>query len=252
MKCLHFFPLLLCVLNIGLQGMARRQPISSGKPYHPNKTRQVHVTPHRAPAPQGFASASASVRQVRDELPLPMSLRRLAGVSIHHIVVTKQGSDQCGSRSVANALAVQDVIMSGQTLNSSSIRAQASQYDRILINHILEWAEVANLACRNNLFNAHIMARIPKEQTEAVYPYVVYSTDGQEHSLDDLATSLLTHETMTAHIICNTGGHWVLITIIKQEGHVPQMLYMDSCNGILQDDSAATAYICYLYNTCLA
>jgi len=252
MKCSQIFSLLLCVFNIGLQGMARRKPISSGKPYHPNKTRQVHAAPHRAPAPQGLAAAAAPVRQVRDELPLPMSLRRLAGVSIHHIVVTMQGSSQCGSRSVANALAVQDVIMSGQSLNSSTIRAQASQYDRILINHILEWAEVANLARRNNLFNAHIMARIPKEQTEAVYPYVVYSTDGQEHSLDDLAASLLTHETMTAHVICNTGGHWVLITIIKQEGHAPQMLYMDSCNGILQDDSAATAYICYLYNTCLA
>ena len=252
MKYSLFFSLSLCMLGISLQGMGRRQPISSGKPYNPSKTRQVHAAPHGAHTPQGVAAAAAPVRQVGTELPLPMSLRRLAGVSIHHIVVTKQGSNQCGSRAVANALAVQDVIMSGQTLNSSTIRAQAAQYDRILMNHTLEWYEVANLAHRNNLFNAHIMARTPREQTEAVHPYVIYSTDGHEYSLDDLAASLLTHETMTAHIICNTGGHWVLVTIIKQEGHAPQMLYMDSCNGMLQNDSSATAYIHYLYNICLA
>jgi len=249
MKYSSVILLFLCVLNVGLHGMGRRQPISSGKPYNPSRTQPQAL--RRAQAPQAVAAAAVPVRPVSGEMPLPMSLKRLEGISIHHIVVTQQGSNQCGSRSVANALAIQDLIMSGQSLNSSTIKAQASQYDRILINHTLEWFEVANLAHRNNLFNAHIMARIPQKQKEAVYPYVIYSTDGQEHSLDDLAASLLTHETMTAHIICNTGGHWVLVTIIKQEGKIPQMLYMDSGNGKLQDNSVATAFIHFLYNTCL-
>ncbi len=273
MKYSLFFSLSLCVLGISLQGMGRRQPISSGKPYNPRRTRPMHVaashgghTSQRVaaaaapvmqvrrelPTLQRVAAAAAPVEQVRSELPLPTSLSSLKGVSIHHIVVTQQGPNQCGSRAVANALAVQDVIMSGQPLNSSIIRAQAAQYDRILVNRALEWSEVANLARRNKLFNAHIMARMPKEQTDAEYPYVVYSTDGNQSSINDLAASLLMHGRMTAHIICNTGGHWVLVTIIKQEGRMPQILYMDSCNGRLQDNSAATKYICYLANTCLA
>jgi hypothetical protein len=190
------------------------------------------------PTLQRVAAAAAPVEQVRSELPLPTSLSSLKGVSIHHIVVTQQGPNQCGSRAVANALAVQDVIMSGQPLNSSIIRAQAAQYDRILVNRALEWSEVANLARRNKLFNAHIMARMPKEQTDAEYPYVVYSTDGNQSSINDLAASLLMHGRMTAHIICNTGGHWVLVTIIKQEGRMLRsciwILVMEGCRIILQ------------------
>jgi hypothetical protein len=193
-----------------------------------------------------MAAAATPIRGSADELPLPESLRNLRGVQVRHIVVERQGPNQCGSRSVANALAVQDLVMRGEELNSSSIRYCASRYHGILIDRVLEWTEVADLARRNNLYNAHLMGRMPRDCSS----YMIGSVEQNTHSLNELAESLLIEGDMTAHIICNTGGHWVLVSIIKLSERTPQILYMDSCNGTLHDDSVAVGYIRYLYNLC--
>jgi hypothetical protein len=201
--------------------------------------------------PRSLQGLGGAVNPAR-ALTIPRSLQDLDRAAIHPIEATQQTGVQCGSRAVANALGIQDCILAEQPLISANIRANASKYDHILINQILEWNQVADLANENHLFNAHIMAKTPSTQKNPVNPYIVYSTDAQEYSLDNLVETMLTHPTFTAHVICNTGGHWVLVTIIKQEGHIPQILYMDSCNGQLGDDSVATAYIHYLYDTCIA
>jgi hypothetical protein len=186
-----------------------------------------------------------------EELPLPGTLQNLPGVDIHQIKVTQQGPDQCGSRSVANALAIQDLVNGHQLLTSANIRSTAAEYNRILLSHVVEDDTVRNMAQANHLFNAHIMSRAPKHMHGPFIPFIVQSVDTYEGSLDDVVFELRTEQTITAHFICNTGGHWVVISIIKQKGVVPAILYMDSCNSQLEDDSIAAEYIRYLYEICI-
>ena len=148
-------------------------------------------------------------------------------------------------------MAIQDIININEPLTPANIRAHAAHYDSILINKVIEDDIVADLARKNHLFNAHILAKSPKEQTGDHPPYVVYSLDTQSHSLEELVENMRTEDTLTAHLICNTGGHWVLVSIIKQEGKKPLILYMDSGNGRLAEDSLVTAIILYLYENCI-
>ena len=185
-------------------------------------------------------------------MPIPKSLQGLDKANIIHFKATQQGPNQCGSRSVANALAVQEIINADEPLTSANIRNHAAHYDGILINQVIEDDIVANLARENHLFNAHVLAKSPKEQTGEHPPYVVYSLDTQSHSLEELIDSMLIESILTAQLICNTGGHWVLISIVKQEGKKPLILYMDSGNGQLNDNSPATSFILYLYEHCIA
>ena len=260
MKFLHIFFSMLVVTGTSMQAMHRHKPGRGSRPHVSTRHAGGQISPQAQEerdlaaairASQGLPQTAAAGRAVPDQLPIPRALQILDRVTIRHIGVTQQGPNQCGSRSVANALAVQDIIMAGEPLTSANIRAHATPYDRILINRIIEWNEVADLARLNHLFNAHILGKTPKEQLGATNPYIVYSTDRQAHSLDEFIETLLIEPTITAHVICNTGGHWVLVTIIKQEGQISQILYMDSCNSVLRDDSVATAYIQYLYANCI-
>lgn len=214
-------------------------------------------TPAAQPAKRPAADARVPASHVRvayNELPIPRSLQALHGAAVRHIIVTRQGPNQCGSRSVANALAVQDLIRAGQPINSVNIRARAAHYDHILISHVIETATVERLANRNGLVNAHTMARAPRALLGrgANTEFMIASTAHPEYnSLDRLVATFRTQPTTAAHILCNTGGHWVAISIIKQEGQMPQILYMDSGNGPLKDNSVATGFIRYLYATCI-
>jgi hypothetical protein len=181
-----------------------------------------------------------------DELPLPKSLTSLPHVMVHHIKVTQQTGCQCGSRSVANALAVQDLVCAGQPLTAGNIRSKASCYDRILINRVIDDYELVQLALKNKLHNAHIVCKNPVFKDAALWPYIVTSIETWDNSLEAITTAIKNESNILMQLICNTGGHWVLLSIIKHEGQKPQILYMDSCNGQLQDSSFITAYTKYL------
>ena len=226
------------------------ESISTSTP-SPALAPQPRPTPHHAQAKPAQRPIRAIHAPAAEQLPLPARLQALGNATIIHCRVTQQGSNQCGSRSVANALAVQNIIMSGEALTPANIRAHASHFDGILINRVIEDNVVADLADTHGLENTLIMAKIPKEQKGVNEPFIVYSLDAQTHSLDALVENMLTNETMTAHIICNTGGHWVLVTVIKQAGQKPTILYMDSGNAPLANNSIATDMIQYLYEHCI-
>lgn len=196
---------------------------------------------------QHAARPTQTARAPISDIRLPRTLQTLPGVAIRHIMVTRQGPSQCGSRAVANALATQDLIHAATPLTSANIQARAHAYNHILINHVIDDQEVRNIARTNHLMNAHIMSRRPAQQHEKSSPFIMQSIATYSHSLDEFVESMLTRQTITTNIICNTGGHWVLITIVKQEGKIPQILYMDSCNSPLSDSSFATSCIKYLH-----
>ena len=230
---------------------AQAKPAPRPTPHHAQAKPAPRPTPHHAQAKPAQRPIRAIHAPAAEQLPLPARLQALGNATIIHCRVTQQGSNQCGSRSVANALAVQNIIMSGEALTPANIRAHASHFDGILINRVIEDNVVADLADTHGLENTLIMAKIPKEQKGVNEPFIVYSLDAQTHSLDALVENMLTNETMTAHIICNTGGHWVLVTVIKQAGQKPTILYMDSGNAPLANNSIATDMIQYLYEHCI-
>jgi hypothetical protein len=206
------------------------------------------VIPHVIHPARHAAKMHVALNALPDQFALPRSLQRLNRARICHLRVTQQTGNQCGSRSVANALAVQDVIGAGQALTALNIRAQAQHHNNILINRILSDREVSNLATRNHLMNGYIMSPIPGN----LQHFAGYSIANNTQVLNSLIRNIRTQHMIIAPIIFNTGGHWVLITIIKMSGQTPQIIYMDSCNSPLQDNSVATLAINYLYQQAIA
>ena len=237
MKFSSIFFLTLLVVGTGMQAIHDKKTDPSG--------REFKLIGRAA------ARIATAPRAGIDQLPLPASLQALGNVTIIHCRVTQQSGAQCGSRSIANALAIQEIIIAGEELAPANIRAHAARFDHILINNAIDDDMIAALARNNHLFNAHIFAKMPKEQLGAYEPYTMYSLDTQAYSLDELIATILTTQTTAAHLICNTGGHWVLVSIVKREGQKPTILYMDSCNAPLTDNSVATGMIHYLYKHCI-
>lgn len=209
------------------------------KPTKPAAKPVVHQVIHSAPH---AAKVHAAIKVLPDQFCLPRRLQGLNRTTIHHLRVTQQIGNQCGSRAVANALALQDLINAGQSLTPANIRAQSQQYSHILINQALSGEEIANLAHDNHLMNSYVMGT----NKRGPEPYIACSTDFEE-DLNDMIREIRTQNKVSTNIIFNTGAHWVLITVIKLPGHIPKIFYMDSCNAPLQDNSAATLAINYLY-----
>lgn len=210
------------------------------------------VKPYKNQLVTAKSTKNALEATLFDELPLPKSLTSLPHVTVHHIKVTQQTGCQCGSRSVANALAVQDLVCAGQPLTAGSIRSKASYYDRILINRVIDDYELVQLALKNKLHNAHIVCKNPVSKDAALWPYIVTSIETWDNSLKEITTAIKNESNILMQLICNTGGHWVLLSIIKEEDQVLHILYMDSCNSRLQDSSFITACIKYLHAHILA
>jgi hypothetical protein len=196
----------------------------------------------------GKITKNTRASMIFDELPLPKSLSNLPHVTIRHIKATQQTGCQCGSRSVANALAVQDLVYAKQALTAGNIRSQANHYNHILINRVIDDYELAQLALKNNLQNAHIVCRNTfKDAT--VWPFIVTSIETWSNSIETISTRIKNEPTILIQLICNTGGHWVLLSIIKNENCDHQILYMDSSNNRLNESSWMTSCIKYVYTT---
>ena len=92
----------------------------------------------------------------------------------------------------------------------------------------------------------------PQSRNQSPFAEVGSTEDTIDNFLRHTITTIRSADSLVVHFICNTGGHWVTVSLIKQAGHVPQIIYMDSLNTQLINISRATHFIQFIYADCLA
>lgn len=220
------------------------------KPTPPNAPSTISKKPFRRT--QHAAAAAAPVKpritNVTDQsqITLPPVLSHIPNIVIHHCRVEQQGSlPQCGSRAVINAVSIQNLLETHRPITSTAIQQEAAKLKHLYKPHALNFDEAIKLAREVRLDHAYILTYYEKNITQGLSPFVIVgSTDDMsgENSLDEIA--LLS--TCTAHFICNTGGHWVCISLVKKDGEASHIFYTDSCNGKLANTSRATHFIQFI------
>ncbi len=165
----------------------------------------------------------------------------------------KQKNATCGCHAAINAKAIQDVLNAGQPITAQNIQNQAKTYLGYIIkqtnnlwdNELINFAQKINLRHIQDFYLLHIdehgSIKIPYNDTAAVYS-----------ALQNIKT---TNKNLI-HCICHmgptNGGHWVLISIIKEPGKAPYLRYLDSVNGQVKPGSAPYKLIEFVYNATIA
>ena len=75
-------------------------------------------------------------------------------------------------------------------------------------------------------------------------------TDLIGQSIGDVDTALIQIKTTVSgsiHFICNTGCHWVTVSIIKELNQSPFLLYMDSLNKTVAERKVVAEFLNYLH-----
>lgn len=213
-----------------------------------NKPQSKKIKTHAENKAQLLVSSQGGLKA------LPQSLRMLEGAQIYHFVTGGQKGLQCGPRAVANALAIRDLVLCSGVLSAANQRERAAKYTfagKKVEN--IEWIKVGRLMRKENLKNAFILLKNPYTKPGSKEsPYILYSALFETClRIDECACLMQESAEITGHVICRTGEHWVAVSIIKQQGQKPIMIYMDSCNSSLSDTCVATEFIKFLYHQIL-
>lgn len=201
---------------------------------------------------------------------MPFSLRKLSEFIKQPQVLNQHELGTCGSRSVANALALSDVLAHGMPLESENIQIMAQKYEKLHTQNGMTSRDQINMARRFDLHNTYALAFFKNDplDNKKVNPFpftVIESTElpvvnlyRESEILEEIVRSIRMQKNIVANFLCHLDGsvgqrgHSVVVSIVKRAGNPTQMIYMDSNNLPIIRNSQVAAYICYLYWQCVA
>jgi hypothetical protein len=160
---------------------------------------------------------------------LPTSPRTAAQPVATDIVrVVQQRGVTCGYHTVFNAYAVQELVRADQQVTSEAVQEIAQKYHPLIdrTDYELFYHELLELAQEVGLTTFHIIAY--NEPIKKVYD-AANSADVPE-DLNAFFAKLVSEKTPVAHLLCNTGGHWIALSVIHRENGDAQIIYLDSMN----------------------
>ncbi len=203
-------------------------------------------------------------------LQMPSLIRTLPVPVIQLSVLRQHEAGTCGSRSVANALALRDLLAKGLTVTSGNIQSMAKKYEYLHVKSNVSSREQIELARHFGLTHTYVLGIYQMDPIHGKqinrYPFtVIDSTEigavnlyQESEVLEDIVKTIRENKTITAHFLCHLdgqnrqAGHSVVISIVKAKGQPTRIIYMDSNNAPITDHCQAAAYICYLYWQCIA
>lgn len=205
--------------------------------------------------------------------PVPEKLKKeLADINLYYYESIQQPHDNtCGSRSLANALAIRDALES-KSLDPKIVKQKAGRYNWMHTSDNLTNVDIIEKAQRQNLENFYIVDYLTqdlvKRNRKKANPFTIISSSDHDEMVcgdnevrinQEVIEKIRSNDTITAHFTCfleptdeDNIAHAVLVSLIKQKGKRPSMIYMDSCNVPLQQEWQAAAYMSYLYWQCIA
>lgn len=176
-------------------------------------------------------------------------------LDIRNVVLqaNKQTGATCGPHAAINAQAINYLWKADKPITAHNIQNQAKIYHNYITketnnlwdNELINFAGNINLLHIEDFYilhiNKHAHIQIPYNNPEAVYA-----------ALQKIKT---VHKALK-HCICHIGppkgGHWVLISVIKEPGNAPRLVYLDSANAEVKPGSAQHKLIEYVYNAVTA
>lgn len=189
-------------------------------------------------------------------IKLPENLGKLPVVHLKSIqqydVVT------CGSRATINAWALQTLINEGRSVTAQAIQDKAQEKEQWVPDETLEVGEITDLVNQlvihnknengNTIGNDNVYILKYENGIESATSEVPFTKEQVQKHINLLKPL----KQWSLHFICNTGNHWVLISLAKQADAKPVLLYLDSINTAVAEPLVAYHYIQELYATCFA
>ena len=161
------------------------------------------------------------------------------------LIVTQQKGYSCGFHAVFNALAIQMLFKKAEELTSRNIidKAKLCHTQIVRTDVLLPYIAVDKLAQGNELRDFFVLSYDGTTQKMGF-------TDLKNQSPSDVETALIKLKTSISgliHFICNTGEHWVSISVVKCIGQNPFLLYMDSLNKTVAERKVVAKFLNYLH-----
>lgn len=171
------------------------------------------------------------------ELPLPHILN-----NAHHLKVEQQTGVSCGYHATFNACAIEELFREGKQLTSQAIQNSAKQYHHLIRNnHAIEISEIINtLVPQVKLTNCYFLKIENRKVQPAGITFDIHQT------LEVQIKQLSITDKKIIHCICNTGWHWVTVSIIKDAGKEPYIVYANSTNTPVTVGSPAYTFITHI------
>lgn len=148
----------------------------------------------------------------------------------------------CGYHAAINALAIQHLLDRGIKITQDAVKAEAQNHlhliqgaQNIEIGQIIEF-----VSHKAQLRNCYFLAI----QGNEIIPAGT-GTDNN-YSMQQLFDLFGTDRPLCAHFILNTGGHWVVFTVVQQNQEI-QLFYQDSNNTVPEPGMAQYQLIQSIY-----
>lgn len=138
-----------------------------------------------------------------------------------------QGANQCGHYAAINAKAIQTLVEQEKELTAANIQAEARNYVHLVPAQVT--GEVSEILLRyGQSLNLHYLYFIKHDKNTGFVPAGLAPHVDEE--IDSFVKSIWV-ENKVGHFICNTGGHWILLSVIKRPGQEkPRIILLDSAN----------------------
>jgi len=248
-----------------------RKRTPAGKPAPARKPDPARIpTPARKPAPARIPTRQLPTPTRVGTPSAPSGTIRLpdclAGKNITHLRVCQQGVNECGSHATINARIIQALLLQGERITQDNILRGMTEFRHHIVRcHQLTDGEVLGLAGNIGLERTLIIAfnnglstytngkkRIARERNgdQVSRFYIADYTHDIAHisnTLEQFLANINLHLDMAGandfHFICNTGGHWVVISVVRIGHETFEIYYCDSVNTQLSQQSGTFKFV---------
>jgi hypothetical protein len=206
--------------------------------------------------------------------PVPEGIvQELNKAEVYYVesVMQPKDSNTCGSRCIANALAISEMF-GKKAFSARAIYERSRVYDYLHKRNNMSSSTVAKMAKSMGLDHVHVLEYcdydILREHQPKQNPFTCISSTEygfcvnlyEEEAIQKKIVRTIRHASdIIVHFICalqpvagSNVGHWVSVSVIKGHNQKPMMIYMDSCNIPLEQEPQSQAYLSYLYWQCIA
>lgn len=215
-----------------------------------------------------------SVFEVRStDFLLPRGLQELGGVR-YFSSVPQQGPT-CGYWATFNAISICRLVKKGVDVTSEAIAQESRAYARQFLPRYageIHSEDIEDLG--KKLGTVPLILAFNNGELISLNTLFAYVADAQTLQVTSFVSKLLSwikgdakKNDISAHelfvkmceciknnmaddesallvpIVCNTGGHWVTVVIIKEAHQSPRLIMMDSVNGYVSDGSVFSGFV---------
>lgn len=175
-----------------------------------------------------------------------------------------QKGNTCGTHSIVNAWTIEQLLAKNKEITANNVFDRAiNTVTNCGIDALVEpdivlsraSSFIPNIITRTNFIKRiNFLAHSPFYGYNDKYNVYIASPDGTSiaaiNSIKPKIRSLSSRLPYIEHFVCNTGLHWILISILHKPGELPIMYYVDSAGApitVARDHTPRRSFVLSLY-----